>query len=46
LEQDFEKQLAKVRKFTHLSYLVAIIPEIQQYAKVSNTPIVMIDLMP
>jgi hypothetical protein len=46
LEQDLEKQLAKVRKFIHLSCLVAMIVEIQHSAKASSTPIVMIDLVP
>jgi hypothetical protein len=45
LEQDLEKQLAKVKKFTHLSCLVAMIIEIQHFAKASSTPIVMINLM-
>jgi hypothetical protein len=46
LEQDLEKQLAKVRKFVHLDCLVAMIAEIQHFAKASSTPIVMINLMP
>jgi hypothetical protein len=46
LEQDLEKQLSKVRKFVHLNCLVAMIVEIQHFAKASSTPIVMIDLMP
>jgi hypothetical protein len=46
LEQDLEKQLAKLKKFIHLSCLVAMIIEIQHSAKASSTPIVVIDLMP
>jgi hypothetical protein len=46
LEQDLEFFLAKVKKFTHLSCLVAMIIEIQHFSKTSSTPIVMIDLMP
>jgi hypothetical protein len=45
LEQNFQKQLAKVRKFVHLNCLIAMIVEIQHFAKASSTPIVMIDLM-
>jgi hypothetical protein len=45
LEQDLENQLAKVRNFAHLSYLVTKIVEIQHSAKATSTPIMMIDLM-
>jgi hypothetical protein len=41
-----ENQLAKVKKFIHLSCLVAMIVEIQHSIKASRTPIVMIDLIP
>jgi hypothetical protein len=42
LKQDFEKQLAKVRKFAHQ---VAMIVGIQHFAKASITLIVMIGMM-
>jgi len=41
-----EKQLAKVKRFIHLSCLVAMIVEIQHSIKAYSTPIVMIELMP
>jgi hypothetical protein len=45
LEQDLEKQLAKVRKFAHLNCLIAMIAEIQHSTKASSTPIMMTNLM-